>query len=669
MRRTTIGTIAALAFCASTVVAQVATMPVNNSALRQTATVRQKGELSTVLATRSVKENTSFPSSPLSTQVSVTGADVLPISSRYDIVSNGRAAHNLVVDPDDPNKMHFISMVLTDNTEADTSGANAFSSRRVQYSYSSDGGKTWKAPVILGGVRLGYPDIVLYKHNGVNVPIIAAHNGPNSTGNTNWVTKVFFEQGQPGDGNFASYDCDRTASDQSTKDIGYPSLALSPNQDKLYVLGCVLQASSSASAEPLEFGYFDLSGAQPSWKGWKNHPGGDAASAICNGGVDLMRVAADGKIGVLWGQGDNSDAGLYFVESNDGGATWTSPYLPLYVPDASDGNLSGASLVDYDGLDFWYDGTGRPHFMWQMDYQLLGQNRFYPYTGMVCYWALGDKKVQILNTIYQPQFTSLQIGNDFIDDTILYQPTYFTAPASGAGYEPTGIPFISKVTTTLSPNPNYFMVLYNTFQDNDTMTVDELGDGSSIKVYLFRDIYFQQTTDGGATWSEPAPFMANDPTNTDPTTKLDFHYPAPALNSPAVGGNTQYHVNFVADTFPGQQFGNGMPGWTFNTWYHKVMSTSAVRAENVVASNMLGANYPNPAAVSTTVPVTLAQPEAATLSVEDILGRPVRTVFRGTLSAGTTNIPVETASLVPGVYRFVLTTATGSASGMMSVVH
>ncbi|MFI5263305.1 MAG: hypothetical protein ACHQM6_02180, partial [Candidatus Kapaibacterium sp.] len=117
-----------------------------------------------------------FPDSHLSPQITVPGADMLPISSHYDIGTNSRSMHNVIVDPDDPLKLHFMAMETTSNSPSD-SVAGKYPSRRVAYSYSADGGKTWTKPVIVGGVRLGFPSMILYKRGGKNVPIIATHNG------------------------------------------------------------------------------------------------------------------------------------------------------------------------------------------------------------------------------------------------------------------------------------------------------------------------------------------------------------------------------------------------------------------------------------------------------------------------------------------------------------
>lgn len=654
-------------FFASVSMAQIRKNSGNVSGIqRPMPMLAQHGETMMPYSSSPTVGQSGFPSSHFSNLLSVPNADVLPISSRYDVAANGRALHSLAVDPDDPMKLHFIAMVLTDNTAADTAAPNAFSSRRVVYSYSSDGGTHWTAPKIVGNVRLGFPNIILYKRNGVNVPIIAAHNGPNSAGSTNWVTQIYIEQGNPGDGNFKLFAANRTDSvDNITKDIGYPVLALSPNQDKLYVLGCVLQASSSVQPQVLVFGSYSLDAARnATWNGWTLHPAGDASTALCASGDDQMHVASNGTIGILWAQGTSDDKGLYFVESKDGGKTWTQGYNQLYQPDQSG---PGGILADYDGMDFFYDKTNRANFIWEMDYQQSSNNTFYPYTGMVCYWGMNDPTVKILSTVVTPGFTSLQMNGVVANDTVLYTPTYFTPPTAAA-YEPTGVPFISKVTTALAADPKFCKVFYSTFQDNDTMTVDQLGDGSTIKTYLFRNIYFQQTTDGGATWSEPAPFRNNDPNQTDPIGKYDFHFPSTSYLNPASGNSTTFNVNFIADTFPGQQFNTGQAGWTFNTWYHQSTTLNKVNSGASSTVNILGQNYPNPVTATTTIPLSLPEGANVTIVLEDILGRTVKTIYSGIMSSGSHTISLNTASMSPGVYRYAITGGGISDSRLMTVV-
>ena len=233
--------------------------------------------------------------------------------------------------------------------------------------------------------------------------------------------------------------------------------------------------------------------------------------------------------------------------------------------------------------------------------------------------------------------------------------------------EPTGIAFISKVTTAFSSNPNFFRVYYSTFQDGDTLTVDETGDGSSIKTYLYRSIYFQETSDGGTTWSDPTPYLSNNP-NDPPENKNDYHFPNISFINPSVGGLLTYHVNFLVDSFPGERFAIGKAGYSVNTWYHKLVQQNKVTTTGAGIQNFLNQNYPNPFISSTTIPLVMKNDDVVTLSVTDILGREVEMLFHGRLSEGEHRIPFNGPNLGAGIYTYTLKTTTGSVSRTMSLV-
>jgi hypothetical protein len=502
------------------------------------------------------------------------------------------------------------------------------------------------------------------------VPIIAAHNGPN-TGQANWVSHVYIEQGNPGDGNFKLYAADRNSSDGSTKDIGYPLMALSPKQDTLYVLGCPLQATSTTPPDNLEFGKYVLgTGRDATWLGWLTQPAGQGLiTGHSAGGADVLRIAPNGDIGVLWAQGENDDRGLYYVESSDAGNTWTTDYGRLYTPDAT--GPAGALLANYDGLDLFFDKSSKPHYIWEADYQLYSNNTFYPYSAMIFSWGLGDKTVNILNvnSASAPPFTTVLMYDTLtLDVNLISQSTYFTPPAAGSDVEPTGIPFVSKVTTAFSGNSNYFRVYYSTFQDGDLMLVDQTGDGSSMKEYIFRSIYFQETSDGGSTWTTPAPFMANNP-NDPPENKNDYHLPCPVFVNPSSGGVITYHVNFLVDSFPGERFAIGQAGYTINTWYHNsTLKNKVTSTESGIKSLSLAQNYPNPFSTSTTIPLVMKNDDVVTLSVTDILGREVAVVYHGRLAAGEHRIPCNVPYLGAGIYTYTVKTSMGSIARTMSLV-
>ncbi len=64
--------------------------------------------------------------------------------------------------------------------------------------------------------------------------------------------------------------------------------------------------------------------------------------------------------------------------------------------------------------------------------------------------------------------------------------------------------------------------------------------------------------------------------------------------------------------------------------------------------------FPNPAADRTTLGFTLRRAAPTTLTVRDLLGRPVRTVALGSLPAGDHRYELSTAALAPGVYTYSL---------------
>lgn len=638
----------------------------NPNGFNQAAPALPQGDFG---APSKASKSNNFPSAPLSSLASVTGANPLPISTKWENNTNGRSLHTLVRDPDDALKLHFVAMIAKDNSPNDTDGAK-YPSRRIAYTYSSDGGVTWTPQVIIEDVRLGYPDMILYKRGGVNVPIIAAHNGPNSeVDNSNWTTKLYIEQGNPGAGNFKAYSADRTSSTGAIKDIGYPSLGLSLNQDTLYLLGCILPTGTGSPGENLQFGKFALDADRAAnWLGWKNRPGGTDSRGRVVSGKDMLRVAPNGKLGVLWSSDSNY---VCYVESTDAGETWTAKYADLYQPPtksilASDNKTYECFFAGCGGgIDFWYDQNGLAHFVWQA-YWTARSGTYFPLnsTGIFS-WKQGASTVDLLTVFNDPTVTDMTMF-DSINVTIntLNVVDYFTGSDNPALPHATAI---WGMTPLISTDPNNWMVVYETYQDGDVVTdVDVFEDGSVYQTRLFRNIYSVKTTDGGQNWSAPTPFRANDP-NSDPSVKFDYHSPSTARFNPILSGKVKSDINFVADTSPGP-IETGQAGWDDNTWYHDVAIKSGVTVKGASMNDLLMQNYPNPFISSTTIPVVMKNDEVVTLSVTDILGREVATLFHERLSVGEHLIPFSASNLGAGIYTYTLKTSTGSVSRTLSVV-
>ena len=117
------------------------------------------------------------------------------------------------------------------------------------------------------------------------------------------------------------------------------------------------------------------------------------------GGDYMMRIASDGRIGVLWKNMDiggasgtgTADMGLYFVESTDGGKTWPAT-LQALVPIGNPQTIGSgtATLSPTSSFDFWYDGT-LPKFFWMAYFADYSSNNdaswtYYPTTSTFFFW-------------------------------------------------------------------------------------------------------------------------------------------------------------------------------------------------------------------------------------------------------------------------------------------
>ena len=83
----------------------------------------------------------------------------------------------------------------------------------------------------------------------------------------------------------------------------------------------------------------------------------------------------------------------------------------------------------------------------------------------------------------------------------------------------------------------------------------------------------------------------------------------------------------------------------------------------------LGQNFPNPFSGSTTIPLTLPQQTWFELSVFDATGVHIRTIWRGEKPVGTHQFEFAASDLPPGIYVARLTTESGVASRLMTIVR
>ncbi|MEI8133495.1 MAG: aryl-sulfate sulfotransferase [bacterium] len=82
----------------------------------------------------------------------------------------------------------------------------------------------------------------------------------------------------------------------------------------------------------------------------------------------------------------------------------------------------------------------------------------------------------------------------------------------------------------------------------------------------------------------------------------------------------------------------------------------------------IGANYPNPFALTTVVPFTLERESPVTLEIVNALGRRVRLLYQGILERGDYSVPLAGETLTSGMYLCRLVTNDGSFARMISVI-
>ncbi len=625
----------------------------------------------------------SFPSSPLSALVSIPGATPLGVSGRW-FTQGVHGLHNIQVDPDNPMNVHAVIMSATGVTGAgDTTTANFFPTRNTYYTFSSDGGVTWKTPKKLATTRSGYPDMILYKRNGVYVPIIADHHFTSPTV-TDLFISVYVESGNPGDGNFKVGDCDRTTFSGADHDIIWPIIALSNDSKTLYLIGTVSPPTGSSVYDYVQFGHFTLdpqTGAPSNWSGWLTGPASGSTAGLAIGQTYSLRIAPSGKLGIVWQSYDltTPDFGLYLSESTDNGTTWTDPVsvfanVSTNLPDAttSDPGFVGDPafyLHAGDGIDMYYDQEVATVVfagdISTLNFTVGSSSSFLPSSGTLMLWKSGmTNPVILLSKTAGSSFqTALNPALDTGAFLSIYNASTITDPQTTNLLYP---------TIGLTSKPNIWSIYYEVWANNDSSDAynarnfDNTSD--TTLVLPFHSIYRSTTTDDGATWTTAAVYT-ND-MSLPPSKHLDYRFPEVSTLNPFSSGSLTNYIAFAADTAAGNWINPRDPGFDNVAWYSAKdnQPVDGVKTNAQSSASDIAQNFPNPFNASTTFSVIIKNDDVVTLSVTDILGREVAIVYHGRISAGEHQFSFNTPNLGAGIYTYTLKTSTGSVSRTMSLV-
>lgn len=560
------------------------------------------------------------------------------------------------VDPSNPKNIHALVMSVPNVTTADTVG-NAYPNRNCFYVFSSDGGVNWTAPEQVSPTRAGFPAMVLRKNAaGQYLPVIALHRYTTST-STDFITSLYIDTGAPGDGKFVGMDADRSLADGSNGDIIWPSIALSADGSKAYVVSAFSPPTGSSNYDFLQFGIFTLSDAGPTaWSGWKQGPDDGNGDGISTNGEHVLAISQSGILGLAWASYNfnNNERGLYYAESKDEGTTWINQ-KQLWEPVDSVTEIPNASTAAYliaHGIDLVYEGDV-PHIAFSAydDQGVEQKDSYYPESGTLGFWTpstgpillLSKTRVNALNT---GDFLSTWSAGDSVDIEGDANLEYATLAHPSGGPE--------------------WIIYFQAWANQDVALAYDTS------TYAYFGIYRMVTRDNGATWSLDT-VRSNDLSSSGQ--KFDYRYPEVSTFIPNNGTELTLPIMFGADTAAGY-FGlssAGKPGWDNMDWYYQsdslTISGDGVHSSNKALELSDLQNYPNPVGQSCEITYSIPTASSALLTVSDMLGRTVKTLVSGMVGPGEHSIQFNGGDLPNGVYRYTLRVNGESITKSMSLLR
>ncbi|MBP1653542.1 MAG: 5'-Nucleotidase domain protein [Bacteroidetes bacterium] len=157
-------------------------------------------------------------------------------------------------------------------------------------------------------------------------------------------------------------------------------------------------------------------------------------------------------------------------------------------------------------------------------------------------------------------------------------------------------------------------------------------------------VYLTKSTDGGATWSEPA--------DVTPGTGFDATFPSIADLADPDGS---VHIVYNSDPIAGNSVQGEHGIIPVSIMYLKAEVTTDVRPTGEVpAKYVLNQNYPNPFNPTTMISYSIPARADVRLTVYDVLGREVSTLVNATQEAGTYVADFSAQGLPSGVYYYAL---------------
>jgi len=599
----------------------------------------------------------------------------------YDYQQNGAMGNRIVVDNSGDAQICWM------HSEDET-----FATRDVYYNVweKASGDFLWTSGVKASGVpRAGYTTMGALSDGRA---VIAFHHTPT----TDNVSAVVVDAA-PKLGAFSSpVDVDPvTVPEQPI----WPHMVVD-NNDVIHVTAHVLPPDPDNPPYNVDYLYYSRSTDQgqtfSTWEVITQHAGNDAAIA----------TSKDGKTAIAWlgpvaveGTGRITSSGhIYYVESANGGASWSAPVKVTdgrYRDDAPNGPDAGLWFwAWYPDIDCAYDAAGNLHIGWGEGlraYEDRGEEGlwFYSYNRWwlrMVHWSEVTNDVNIASGPYS-QFVPLSETGDTIWDLYGY---YFWGMAQ-------------KIENYTRPGIGCWNPQLAAIGSGDDMIYTWQGQWDSLDITaggtINADIYAAISTNGGATWGGVADWTeeefdgngfglvayATNLTNTHSPNAQVGHCESEEYHStyPWIGSDSILHVTYIHDLFSGSvvQKGPAEGVVTANPVMYlgsKVYvgdgptprpqpeSTSVAEAPRAEAPliEVLGRH---PVAGSVVFSVS-APGTRASLKIYDAAGSLAKTLFEGTLD-GTRTLTWDASAVPAGVYFYSFVTPARTAKGRVVVIH
>jgi hypothetical protein len=530
-----------------------------------------------------------------STDSLVIGPEILTgISGFYDYKSNGEANVYIQVDPSHPDSVNVVDVT------ADTLDHTGATSRRTEYSFSTDGGQTWSTSIeVPDAIRSGYP--VLNLRN--SAAVISNHS--EAVGGR--LDANLYVDVVPQAGSFTQYG----HPNPSTSPFGiWPQISVYNNGN----VGLVSRrnVSSTNPPETLYYSFWNgtvLSARTPVYITSTNFNGSVGSNMrfhlATNGAGRVTVIAAP----VL--QNDTlGNSKIFARTSTDNGGSWglVTPVFAPYTENNGDDTIAtagGSGFIYKPGTDMWF-----------LAFPIAADGL---YSSGKLIMRRSDGNVYTIATASQlGAATTFNMAMAFV----------FNVDFPAMGWSADGSTLYCVYSVVM---PDIASTGFNQ-----------------------RDIFCQYSLDQGATWSNPFRI-----TNTP---NIDEAYPSVSFwNRGNQGGSYQLNITYMKDPVVGPASFNGnqqtAPASRNFQVFRRLTGLAPIgiaNNQNILKEYSLSQNYPNPFNPSTKISYNIVKQGHVLLKVYDILGRDVATLVNEVQQPGLKEVVFNANSLPSGIYFYTI---------------